>query len=449
MKIAWLIFCLCAPLLATPIVQEKPSSAQFEFEVHNPARRHSKVKCLFMVIGTHKHLTQLAKLIQFDLEFSDQLELDIKRNDTELDQAILAKLFTKQDVSLCLYLEEVKDNPKKQHVTVKAVLKEPFSGATMFEKQYHLPENALIHHAHRISDELMPTLTGQKGPMLSTLAYCKQISPRHKVVCVSDYACRLEKIVVPAATINVAPCWHSHAPVLFYSQFTRSNSRLMSLDLNAKTNKIICSYDGLNMQPSFSPDGSKAVLCLSGRGNSELYFYDQGICNKLKRRVFQQMTNNKGNNVSPCYLPNGDVVFCSDYQSGFPQIYYMDHKTKTTRRLTNGRGYCAAPAHCAANNGIVYTRYVHGVFQLFTIDLSASTPRERQLTFTAGDKVEPTWSECGKYVAFTYNYLDTAIKKKANQIAVLNIPSGKIRVLTTSKEPKSFPAWTNRSLYQA
>ena len=221
----------------------------------------------------------------------------------------------------------------------------------------------------------------------------------------------------------------------------------MYVDLKAKKHKIICSFDGLNMQPSFSPDGSKVALCLSGKGNSEVYLYDQRVSSKLKKRVYQPLTNNGGNNTSPCLLPNNDLIFCSDFQTGNPQIYIRDGKSEFVRRLTNGRGYCAAPSYSIRRNDIVYTRFIGGAFQLFIMDLSQDIPVERQLTKSKGDKLDPAWSECGRFIAYTLSEHDKKTGKKTNQIAILNLMSGKQRVITTTNEHKSFPCWTSRCLY--
>lgn len=443
-------------LLTLPLSASVPSPQDsLSFEVHQPARQHAKIKCLMLVDGTHREIDQIANLLKFDLEFSDQIDIDIKRSKEKLDASVLSKIYD-QGTTLCVFVEELKAHKKrvakKDTLALDVTIKDPATNTILFQKQFLCHPKTLVKDTHSIADELNISLTGEKGPMLSTLAYCKQKSFRHKVVCISDFACKTERTIVAAKTINVAPSWHSQAPLVFYSQFTRANSRLMSYDLHSKKHKVICSYDGLNMQPSFSPDGSKAVLCLSGGGNSELYLYDQAIFNKFKKRMYVKLTSNGGNNSSPCYLPNGNIVFCSDYQTGLPQIYILessaDKKTKGIRRLTNGHGYCAAPSYCPATNTIVYTRYLHGVFQLFTLNLDSEKPRERQLTFNHGDKVEPTWSGCGKYVAFTYGQRNPQTKHLTNQIATLNISSGNIRVLTTGNEQKSFPSWSGRSFYQ-
>lgn len=446
-----------ALIFVSPImILPRHGQQELSFQVQGSTQQHSKIKCLLLIIGSEPMLEKIAKIIQFDIEFSDQIEIDAKKTHAELNAKTLSKIYDR-GTSLCLYLKELKSTCAQpttaQSLTLQAIIKDPASNMVLFDKIFTCPNTEskpreLVYHAHKISDELLPALTGSTGPMLSTLAYCKQTGLRQKVVCLADYACKIEKTIIANQTINIAPSWHSHAPLLFYSQFTRSNSRLMSFNPQTRKSRIICSYGGLNMQPSFSPDGSRCVLCLSGSGNAELYLYDQAIFNKLKKRVFKPVTNNKANNVSPCYLPNGDVIFCSDFQTGLPQIYLLDHNSKATTRLTNGQGYCAAPSHCTKTNSIVYTRYVQGVFQLFSINLNDAKPHEKQLTFAHGDKNEPSWSSCGKYIAFSFGHRDPETSKLTSQIACLNTTSGKVRILTSGPEHKSFPAWTPRSFYQ-
>lgn len=422
-------------------------TSDLSFEIHNPVRQYSKVKCRMLLSGPDSEmLSKIAHIARFDLEFSDQLEVELGAYTGQVGDALLKKLFN-EGTLLCVQVRHLSKSAEQDKLNL--VVKETSAGTVLFEKTVPLQRASLIHTIHALSDEVLPALTGKNGPMLSSLAYCKSISSRHKVVCVADYACKLEKIVAQAKTINTAPRWHSQAPVLFYSQFTRSNGRLMSCDMRTRQHKVICSFDGLNMQPSFSPDGTKAVLCLSGEQNSEIYFYDQIESKTNKKRTFKPLTHNGGNNSSPCFLPNGNVIFCSDFESRFPQLYLLDGSSHRVSKITNGRGYCAAPSYCRRTNAVVYTRYIDGVFQLCFIDLSIKPYKEHQLTRCGGDKTDPSWSECGGYVAFAYNYIDPATKKRSNQIAILNLLSGKIRVVTTGKEPKSFPAWTSRDLYMA
>lgn len=432
----------CAETKLAPLAQHDHT---FAFET---PLQHKMLDCMMIFLGEDDFLEKLSKIMQFDLEFSDQLKIDLRRAQKEPSAEQLAKLY-KRGTSLYFHIRKIGKARMLSKGTqqVEVTVKDPASSDIIFKKSFPVSQEHLIFNAHAIADELMPVLTGSKGPLLSTLAYCKQVAPGHKVVCIADYAGRKERVVVADRQVSVAPRWHTQAPVLFYSQFTRSNCALKSLDMRSKQQRIISSYDGLNMQPSFSHDGGQVVLCFSSKGNSELYLYDQATCRHLKRRVYKQLTNNGANNVSPCLMHNGNVIFCSDYQTGSPQIYFLDRKTNQTKRLTSGQGYCTSPSWCAKNNAIIYTRRVNGTLQLFTLDLDDSRLQEKQLTHNDGDKVEPVWSDCGKFVAFSYLCRDQESAPIIPQIAILNTMSGKIRVITAGNEPKSYPAWVNVPFY--
>ncbi|MCB9492706.1 MAG: hypothetical protein H6679_00350 [Epsilonproteobacteria bacterium] len=407
-------------------------------------QEHEKINVLALCVGNNPFLSHIAKVVRDDFELSDQLAVDLKKTTKHLSSDVAKKLFDR-GTSLCLYLEPVKEK-KDQKITVRALIKDLDSDQTVFDKKYVCKKETWVLDAHMLAHEMIPVLTTQQIPVLSTLAYCKQVSNNHKVVCISDYACHVEKTVVGAKTINIAPSWHSQAPMLFYSQFTKVNSRLMSYDLHSGQHKIVCSYDGITMQPSFSSDGSQAVLCLSGSGNAQLYLYDTRLCNKLQKRVFKQLTHNKGNNFSPCMLPDGNVVYCSDALTGSPQIMYLDMKTNKHSKLTDGKSICSSPSYCQKNNAIVYARRVGKTFQLCMMSLSDAERKEVQLTSDGTDKVEPSWSECGRYIVFAQQHRE-GLHILDSQIALYNRASGKIKTLTVGKEHKSFPRWTSKPLY--
>lgn len=418
-------------------------SQDLSFKVENTIKQHEKIKSLFLVVGEDDFLEKLSKIIKPDLEFTDQLDVELNKTKYTLSVDLEKKLFNK-GTSLCIYL---KSSPNSE---INLIVRELSSNITIFQKDFNPKDhkNDSIFLGHKISDELLPILTGESSICLSSIAYSKMLSTKHQVICVTDCLGKREKTIVSSKTINVLPCWHSQAPVLFYSQFTKLNTRLMSVDLKTKENKIICSYPGVNMQPSFSKDGTKAALCLSGDKNAEIYLYDRKICQKNNKFAFSKITNNGGTNVSPILLENDNLIYCSDFKTGSPQIFYLNKKENKTIKLTNGKGYCAAPSYCSKTNTLVYTRLIKGTFQLFSLNLdNFQNLQEKQLTFNQGDKHEPSFSECGRFVAFSYECLDNEKKYKTNQIAVLNCSSGKIHTITTGKEPKNYPRWNNQPFY--
>lgn len=403
------------------------------FNASSPVE-HEKITCLSLILTQDKDIEKLSKSLKYDLEFSDQLEINLNFSKEKPTVEQEDKIFNK-GVSLCLYISK---NKKKTNIELKDI----GSNQIIFNKQFNVNSKNIVQSAHKISDELLPILTGEESISKYLIAYSKMISNNHKKIMLSDYSCNFEKPIISEKAINIAPSWHTKAPIIYYSQFTNSNVNLKSINLKNQKNKIICSYEGLNMQPSFSPDGSKTAICMSGGKNPEIYLHNNKLYKKLKRRVFKKLTNNGGSNVSPCLLENNNLIFCSDFETGLPQIYYLNVKENQTYRLTSGKGYCAAPSYNARENSIVYSRQINGIFQLFKLNLdSFDNLQEKQLTFNFGNKHEPDISPCGRFILFSYDF---EYKKGAQtqQIAVLNINSGKIRVLTQSVGPKSFPRWS-------
>ena len=417
------------------------------FDVNTSSIQNEKIKCLILMIGEEtsipqekEQITKLIQTIKYDLEFSDQIEIeieiDLKKAKTVPTEQTEKKLF-ENGTSLCLYIKN------KNSKTKEFELRDLSSHTTVLKKDYEFNENNIIKTGHKIANDLLPLLTGEESITQYYVAFSKMVSNTQKNICIADYSCNFENTIIANKTINVAPSWHTQLPIIYYSQFDTKKINLKSFNLKNKNTNTICSYEGLNMQPSFSKDGSKVALCLSGGKNSEVYLYDANVNKKLNKTVFKKMTNNNGTNVSPCLLENENLIFCSDYETGSPQIYLLDKKENKTTRLTNGHGYCAAPSYCEKNNSIVYSRQVDGIFQLFTLELNSQI--EKQVTFNFGNKHEPDFSPCGRYILFSYDFEYTK-GKQTQQIAVLNLNSGKIRVLTQSRAPKNYPKWSKNPI---
>jgi tol-pal system beta propeller repeat protein TolB len=408
---------------------------------------HSKLPCLMLACSDDEAVLRLAKDLKFDIEFSDQVAIDLKKTAQEPPAAVIKKLFN-QGTSLAMILKPTSLATKKNRGKVHVTIRDTHSNQILFDETSSYGTNTAYFDSHELAGKIVPALTGEASPFSGSLAYCKQYSPTHKVICMADVAGKREQVIVPNLTISVAPRWHTQAPVLFYSQFTKSNTRLMSVNVHNCKQRVICSYDGLNMQPSFSDDGSQVALCMSGKkGNTEIYLYDNKVSKKKGKRIYKQVTHNHGNNTSPTLLSNGDIIYCSDFQTGSPQIYYLDMKKHVTRRLSSGKGYCAAPSYHPESRSVVYTKLVDGSFQLFSLNIDDPRHREKQLTVGAGDKIDPAWSPCGRFVAFTYDTKDEKLNRPIPQIGILNCASKSIRIVTRSKQPKSFPTWINKPFY--
>ena len=295
--------------------------------------------------------------------------------------------------------------------------------------------------AQWVADELWSELTGQEGIGYTKIAYCQDgvnhtKKPIKSIYLTTPHAYSPELLLQGGKCIG--PRWNKKKeyPLLYYSEITSSNMRLMSVGLNKKTKKIF-NNDGITMLPSCSTDGTKVIYCASAQEHTQLYCYE--FNNTSKESTISCITNNKGNNVSPYLCDNGDIIFCSDAYGNTakknPQICYYTHATKEIHPLPHTT-HCTAPAFCESTNMLAYARLVGDVMQLFTYNLA--TKQSLQLTFSPGNKDEPTWSPGGNYLAFSVEY------NKCSRIALMNIITQEWSFLTPEHMYCSYPTWSPR-----
>lgn len=391
--------------------------------------QHQAIKVMIGVVGTHSELDQLAGILEKDLHFTGQCQVTIERFSKEPNSLVIKSIYEKNKTSLALFIAN-EGVPGEQAFTWR--MYDTMHALMLDGKKYHKRGNCVRGWAHNIADLVWPLLTGDQGFFSSRIAYCKTDKKKHRIntnsIYIADYDGSNEQLLVHVPTVNVAPRWNADKqnPLLFYSEHTNTNVRLMMVDMHRKR-RIASNYDGINMLPSFSADGKKMVYCLSrGDGSCQLYYHDQ--------ETFKKLTMNEGNNVSPSISDDGSIIyFCSDYPTGKPQIYSYTLADQKIERITDG-GYCATPCYHHKKNKVVYSKMMAGQMQLFLYD--CATKSHMQLTFDAGSKQECAWSPCGNFVVYSTE------KKFESKIALLNIRTKTSVDLTSAKEYCTYPAWS-------
>jgi len=371
-------------------------------------------------------LTQVAKTIQKDLQFTDQFNPSIKKLDINASKKTIKKEIQNlcnKGIPLALCLSNKSD-------TIEWRLYDTMS-CTMIQGKKYIKHSPIIRAwAHAIADELYKTLTDNNGFFSSRIAYCKDSKNDKgntiRKLYVADFDGSNEELLVDLATITVAPRWHTQKPNISYSEYANTNVELMSVTMN-KTRTPIANYEGINMLATFSPDGNIMGYCASrGSGSCQIYL--------LKNNHLKRCTNNTGNNTSPIFIDNDHLCFCSDFQTGNPQIYIANIQTGHLQRITHG-GYCTSPSYCVKNNKIAYHKMIHGTMQIMTYDCATKT--HTPLTTTTGNKHEVSWSPCGTQLLFAHE-----VPHKTSRLCSLNIITHKTKYITRADEQCSYPHWS-------
>jgi len=326
-----------------------------------------KRKAVPLLIGvidkkTDEHMETIAQTLKRNFSFTKQFAVAIKHFDDIPSKKELQAL-SKQNVLLAIFLTPA-------HHGYDWRVYDTMSASMIIGKKYRKKGKEIRSWAYNMADAIWPTLTGQDGFFSTRIAYTKLLPTnkgRVKHIYVADYDGSNAEPLVNTSTINVAPRWNSDhkKPLVFYSDFTNTNVRLMVTDLDKKAS-VASDFDGVNMIPAFSRDGKKMVYCLSrGDGSCQLYY--------CKRGSFKRITDNQGNNVSPSLSEDGRIVyFCSDFETKQPQIYSYDLEKRTLDRITEG-GYCASPRYNQKAQKLAYCKMMKGTLQLFIYDLTTKT----------------------------------------------------------------------------
>lgn len=191
------------------------------------------------------------------------------------------------------------------------------------------------------------------------------------------------------------PRWSPDGTRLLYTTYHQSGfPDIYAINLRNGQREPIATYKGTNSGGTFSPNGRRIAMALSGSGNSEIYITDAN--GKNSRRL----TTNKSLEASPSWSPDGQrLVYTSD-APGKPQLYTISVNGGAPRRIpTDISSYCSEPVwNPVHSNQIAFTASIGGGFQIALYDFK--TRSSKQLTKGASS-VEPTWLRDGRHLVFT------------------------------------------------
>jgi len=419
--VVFLGVCVPAVIVGQDVSQDIQVKA-----VHN-----AKVRLAVCVASdAQQELKEVAHIIKNDCMFSGQFEVSTVAVPAinDVNEERMLSVLCERGYILALYLVY------KSDLEIEWRLYDTAS-KTMIEKRVYSKRGASRRWwGHHLADLIWPVLTGQDGFFSSRIAYCKEVKlPGKKKVqhiCVADYDGANEQTIVDTPTVNLAPRFNRdpHNQLLFYSESTNRNIRLMHIDMKSRKRGVASNFDGVNMLPSFCADGTKVAYCASkGAGNCDIYYYQKGSV--------KQLTHDGSNNISPVFNDDGTQIFyCSDRNGGVPQLYCYTLSSGSSVALTKGPGAAYCPAYCAKRRQLAYCKKAKKIMQIFVYDETLKT--HTQLTFNAGDKDECAWSPCGNYLLYGTERQDQS------RIACFNLLTRQERFITPPGVQCSYPTYS-------
>lgn len=204
-------------------------------------------------------------------------------------------------------------------------------GQMMLSQSLPSARTDLRKTAHKISDLIYKTLTGEMGAFNSRIAYVtthKTAKGKQYRLQVSDFDGFNAKIITQGEEPILSPAWSPDGRRLAYVSLENKRMAIYVHDIYSNLRDQISAHQGLNSSPAWSPDGTKLAMTLSKDGNAEIYVLD------LTTKSLQRLTNDPAIDTEPAWSPDGKVIIFTSDRGGKPQIYQIPSKGGTAQRLT-------------------------------------------------------------------------------------------------------------------
>lgn len=267
------------------------------------------------------------------------------------------------------------------------------SSRTILKNDYNDAATRQRYVLHKIADDIVYSLTGERGIARSKIAFVSEKRDNVKEIAIMDYDGQNIVELTNNKSINLSPAWSPDGSKICYSTFKDNNLDLYVMNLQTNTLSRLSNVQGLNSAAAWSPDGSNIALTLTQDGNAEIYILE------VEEKKLRRLTYNNAIDSSPSWSPsNREMAFTSD-RSGSPQIYIMDSDGLNLRRLTFEGSYNDSPAWSPRGDKIAFVSRTASGFDVYTIDVTGENMM--RLTDSSGSNEDPSWSPNGFSLIFS------------------------------------------------
>ncbi len=288
-------------------------------------------------------------------------------------------------------------------------------GAVVLQKTY---SGNVRQAAHAFADDIIETLTGQKGIAASTIAFVATRTGR-KEIYTADYDGANIRQITKDGTISVAPAISPDARKIAYTGYQSGYADIYLIDLTTGARNRIVKFPGTNSGAAFSPDGGRIACTVSRDGNPELYVVSAGGGGA------HRLTRTRGVESSPTWSPSGKEIIYSSDERGGPQLFRISSGGGAGQIIPTGFAYSTEPCWSPDGKKVAFTARTGG-FSIAVKNL------ETGATQTVASGEDPAWGANSRHLVFS----------NGSSIVLLDTQTGKSVPVISGLGKVSEPSWS-------
>ncbi|MCF6203846.1 MAG: hypothetical protein L3J59_09280 [Methylococcaceae bacterium] len=235
------------------------------------------------------------------------------------------------------------------------------------------------------------------------------------------------KIIASSSEPIMSPAWSPNGKKIAYVSFENRHSGVFIQTLLTGKRTKVAFFKGINSSPSFSPDGSQLALTLSKDGSPNIYVLN------LVDLSLKKVTNIKSIATEPAWSPDGSMIVYTSDQTGTPQLYKVPSTGGKSSRLTFKGNYNAGADFSADGKKIAMVHAKNNAFKIAVMDLASGTIN---LLTTGKWDESPSFSPDGEKVLYVSG------KGNKNLLSTVSVDGKNQQNLTIKSNEVREPAWS-------
>lgn len=259
-------------------------------------------------------------------------------------------------------------------VVVEYELVNLLNGQKVLDQRVSVAPSSLRYGAHLVADAVFEKITGTRGAFATRIAYVlvdgAPPAQRYQLT-IADADGENQRVVLESSQPIMSPSWSPDGQWLAYVSFESRNSAVFVQRVRTGERRQVSARPGINGAPSFSPDGSKLALTLSGSsGNVDVFVLDLG------NQGLTRLTEDPAIDTEPTWSPDGRSIYFTSDRAGGPQVYRVAAQGgEAPRRVSFGVPYASRPRLSPDGQQLAMAVRDGGAYRIAVQDLSGGPLR--------------------------------------------------------------------------